>query len=440
MVSIIKNGITSGEKTALIRRAMSGDADAFEDLYRMYTSDILYHCRGMLNNKSDVEDAAQEVVLRLFRSIRNLKSPYAFYAYLYRTVRNTCSTFNTKDKSAMQTDIDDLEIELQPIAEERSEAPQDAIEDLSEQEEIARFIATLPEKQRTAIYLHYYKGMSYKEVGKIMNITVATVGTNIMRGKSKLKKMLEKNQSLNALIFGAIDHDVSKLVNDVRPEQFFRVCDEKIVKAVSLAKAPVSHATSAATHSVHTAHTAHTAHVAHVGTIASGVTAKAVAIVVTVSAVATSGAVVGSQVLHREALSDRPAVVSELAPEGAPNAASEGTPQDAETALPGVETELPDTETVPLVPFTPYAEIVMVSDGVSAGQNQPTDAELKLAGGEALAWRITDAEGRERLSGAGQTLADEFKTLAPGEYTLIWDVSDGAGAYAEVQRTFIIVE
>ena len=99
--------MTSNDRalTRLIRRAMKGDRKAFESLYLRYLKEVIFQARKLLDRKEDAEDAAQEIVLALYRNIKTLSSPFAFHAYLYRTIYTTCVNRN------MQCGGKDLQLE-----------------------------------------------------------------------------------------------------------------------------------------------------------------------------------------------------------------------------------------------------------------------------------------------------------------------------------------
>ncbi len=164
---------------------MQGDETAFEQLLSVYAKSILFRVRNMIQDPGDAEDAAQRIAIEVWKSIHTLKSPYAFSAWLKRICINVCSQVN--DRRGRQTERVRPIDEADRFEEERSEyLPH---EDLERQEASARmyaYIQRLPQSQRTALLLHYYDGMSFKEIAKALGSAQSTVASNAMKGRRNL--------------------------------------------------------------------------------------------------------------------------------------------------------------------------------------------------------------------------------------------------------------
>jgi len=186
--------ISSSELSALIRRAMRGDTQAFEQLITAFSEDIVYNLRLSLDkhNRGEAEDAAQEVVLILYRNIGRLKSPHAFYSYPRTVIYNMARRYNQKEGRALFEDIDEYE-QTGRLRADSNEQPEEEFERGQAALRVAACLEKLPQKQHEALFLHYYRDLSYGEIAERLGVSINTVGSNISKGKKTLKKLLEQS-------------------------------------------------------------------------------------------------------------------------------------------------------------------------------------------------------------------------------------------------------
>lgn len=186
----------------LVKKAMRGNSRAFEQLIEQFSSNILYMASQQLNDSSEAEDAAQDVVFALCRGVTRLKSPHAFYAYLKQTVYNICKEYNRKQKQRDTEDIDDFvkrqtkqlpnNLVSNDEAEKTIQLGASDVDASSQEGKMARCLQQLPQRQRQTLYLYYYQGFSYKEIAKLQGISVNTVGVNVSNAKVALRKLMEQ--------------------------------------------------------------------------------------------------------------------------------------------------------------------------------------------------------------------------------------------------------
>lgn len=186
-----KQKMTKKEWTKLLRAAISGDEAAFESVYRL-KANVIFSCASKLvYGRDGVEDAVQEIVIRMYKNIRQLRSPEAFNVWLYRIIINTCHSFNLQNKNDT-ADIDDV----QYLEEDKVEyLPTASLEQADQSQRIAEAIERLPERQRIALTMYYYDEMSYKEIAQVLDITTSGVAGNILKAKKALKSELSESVS-----------------------------------------------------------------------------------------------------------------------------------------------------------------------------------------------------------------------------------------------------
>ena len=219
------------EHRDLVIKAIQGDTDAFERLYRQYTKSILYHAHRFISDKTEAEDAAQEAVIEMYRNISTLKDPDAFLPWMYRLTKFVCLKHVRKLKTGMghygMSDIDEY---AEALADESGESdPSELIVEGEKVEVIRGIIEKLPEKQRETLILYYYEGLNYREIAAALDSKPSTVSTNIMKAKKKIAKEL----NLESFIAMAITADVGASLAGINIPAFQAACSLGVAKTAA---------------------------------------------------------------------------------------------------------------------------------------------------------------------------------------------------------------
>ncbi len=158
---------------ALVERARGGDGDAFGALVCRYQGLVIARAYGVLQDRGEAEDAAQEAFLRAFRSLRQLREPAAFAPWLLQTVLNVARRAASKRGR-------------QPAALLDSDAPDRRVP----HPEVIEAVAALPEGYRQVIHLHYSQGRSCEEIARLLGLQIGSVTSRLTRARQMLRRML----------------------------------------------------------------------------------------------------------------------------------------------------------------------------------------------------------------------------------------------------------
>jgi RNA polymerase sigma-70 factor (ECF subfamily) len=173
------------DETALLARVAAGDGQAFRGLVDRHLTTVLAIARRMLKDDAEAEDVAQEAMLRLWRNAAGLElGPGGARPWLRRVVSNLCID---RVRARRNTTL----VESVP---EQSE-PAGQVRHLAERELEVRVDAALkalPERQRLALTLFHYEGMSQIEVGEVLGISDEAVESLLARGRRTLKGALRE--------------------------------------------------------------------------------------------------------------------------------------------------------------------------------------------------------------------------------------------------------
>ena len=187
----------------LVQRAVAGDPSAFELLVIKYQRRIQRLIGRMVRDVDLVEDIAQETFIRAYRALHQFRGDAQFYTWLYRIAVNTAKKFlldmkrdPTVSENAFRSNDDDDEtswVKHEPIADETPETVLAAKEIAAA---VNAALMALTNDLQQALTLREIEGMSYEEIGEVMNCPIGTVRSRIFRAReaisSKVKPMLEK--------------------------------------------------------------------------------------------------------------------------------------------------------------------------------------------------------------------------------------------------------
>lgn len=137
----------------------------------------------------DAEDLAQEIVIKIYKNLRNIESIYNIESYIWRIAHNTLANYyRSKSKSFVGVNIDDLvgKIKCEKTNLEENHIKNESINKLKEK------IAYLSKLQRQIVILYYYEGKKQEEISQLLDIPKGTVKWHLFDAKKELKKGMEK--------------------------------------------------------------------------------------------------------------------------------------------------------------------------------------------------------------------------------------------------------
>src|SRR5438874_3145200 len=168
-----------------------GDTGAFEQLIERHQPLVVGTVARMLGSNSDVEDLAQQVFLRVWRSAGRYVPRAKFTTWLLKITRNL--VFNEMRRTKRQAHVP-MQIEPQgddlPIKDESVQSPAESLLEHELQQAIEGAILQLPETQRMALILRRYEGRSYEEIGEILDLSVPAVKSVLFRARTELRARL----------------------------------------------------------------------------------------------------------------------------------------------------------------------------------------------------------------------------------------------------------
>lgn len=173
----------------LVEKCQQGDKQAFNRLVMQYQH-LVYNFLYRLGPRSqNVEDLAQEVFIKVFRSIRKLKDTGQFKSWLHKiAVRVYIDDQRHRKRLQEHVITDEQVLGAQP---DPNATPAQSIEQQELQQALQDAINRLPEEFKLAIVLREIQELSYDQIANALQCSIGTVRSRIFRGRQLLRSMLE---------------------------------------------------------------------------------------------------------------------------------------------------------------------------------------------------------------------------------------------------------
>jgi RNA polymerase sigma-70 factor (ECF subfamily) len=183
------------DESELVNELQAGSETAFDWLVTHYHGPVYNLILGMLGDTSDSADASQEVFLKAFKGIRSFRRGSSLKTWLYRIAIREALNHRRWFKRHLQKNISiDAEPDegCAPIEiEDLGATPFDQLAAHEVQSAVQGALQQVPDVFRSAVILRDLEGLSYEEVAEVLDCSVGTVKSRILRGRRALKEILE---------------------------------------------------------------------------------------------------------------------------------------------------------------------------------------------------------------------------------------------------------
>ena len=181
----------------LVRAFQNGSTSAFDSLVVKYKDRIFSLCYSFLKDYEESNDCAQEVFIKVYRSLNGFRFKSALSTWLYRVTVNNCKNrlrskeFKRRKFMVRSDDNPGALTENGPKEfESEEQSPAHVLENKEKLRHVREAIESLPFKLRTIIILRDIQGLAYDEIAKISRIEHGTVKSRISRARAALREKL----------------------------------------------------------------------------------------------------------------------------------------------------------------------------------------------------------------------------------------------------------
>ncbi len=186
---------------ALVRRCVSGDAVAWQEIVQQYHRRIYNICYRFSGSADDASDLTQEVFIKMYRTLSTFDTTRAsFMTWVTTVTRNLLVDHFRKGKYDRVTDSLDATsgnqedgLTIAEQLEDRAASPEARVRSQETQKLVHEALRRLSPELREAVILRDLQDLDYKDIAKVLNVPEGTVKSRINRGRTELARLLQRN-------------------------------------------------------------------------------------------------------------------------------------------------------------------------------------------------------------------------------------------------------
>jgi RNA polymerase sigma-70 factor (ECF subfamily) len=188
--------MTERSDVELMLALKAGDEEAFSVLVNRHRNSIVNLTYRYLGNRSDAEDLAQEVFLKVYKARKRYEPQAKFTTWLYRVAVNASlnEVRNRKNRpthGAVALAGADNDAFVPSLADPDSALPAEEVERSELREKVREAVDELPDRQRMALLLNKFHGLSYEELAATMEMTIPAIKSLLVRARENVRDRIE---------------------------------------------------------------------------------------------------------------------------------------------------------------------------------------------------------------------------------------------------------
>ena len=187
------NDNSSTDDKSLVRAAQKGDMVAFEELVARHRDKIYARAYSMMRNEEEAIDLSQEAWVKAWQRLKQFQGESSFGTWMTRIVINLCLDQLRRHKRQRAESIEAMDEESGGVERQMPVVtvnPTERLERVELRQRIDQALGQLSEAHRTALVLHEFEGMEYKEIAKTMECSIGTVMSRLFYARRKMAVLL----------------------------------------------------------------------------------------------------------------------------------------------------------------------------------------------------------------------------------------------------------
>lgn len=192
----------SAEESLFVHRLKANDDAAYDELVRVYHTQIFHVAFRMLGDPGDAADVVQEIFLKVFRNINGFKGESALKTWIFRIalseILNRLRWWKRRHRQSTVSLDDDHEGNGKGYyVSDARPTPEEALEHREQELAIQGALAKLSSDHRSIVILRDIEGFSYGEIADVLGISIGTVKSRLARARADLKQTLIRYLSVH---------------------------------------------------------------------------------------------------------------------------------------------------------------------------------------------------------------------------------------------------
>jgi RNA polymerase sigma-70 factor (ECF subfamily) len=179
----------------LIAEFQKGKQSSFEELIQRYSNKVFSLASRLTRNTEDAEEVLQDVFVTVFRKIAGFEGKSSFSSWLYRVTVNAAFMKLRKRRQDPSVSLDEIltHVSIVPALKSHENSHVDSVSIRHQMREaLEQAISKLPDEYRPVFILRDIDGLTSREVGKILDLTVPAVKSRLHRSRLMLRRKLQK--------------------------------------------------------------------------------------------------------------------------------------------------------------------------------------------------------------------------------------------------------
>ena len=177
-------------QASLVKRAQSGDEQAFATLFQQHKNRVYSVCLLMTKDVAEAEDLTQEAFLQVFRTVSSFRGDAAFSTWLYRVAVNTVLMKLRRRKSPPTVSLDEPLNSESPSLHRDFGKNDPALCGVVDRIALCRALEDLPEGCRTIFALHEVQGYQHHEIAELLDCSIGNSKSQLHKAKLKMRALL----------------------------------------------------------------------------------------------------------------------------------------------------------------------------------------------------------------------------------------------------------
>lgn len=189
-----------------VRLAQRGDAPAMERILADVQDMVYYNCLRMLRKEQSAQDAAQDVLITVYRKIGTLSDPTAYFGWVKRITANHCKNLLCKvNREFLLSETEDGEDPFASFTDtDEQRIPDKALDNAESRRMVNEIVDALPDEQRMCVMLYYYDEMKTHEIADALSVSEGTVKSRLNYARKRIRMSVDALAQQGVKLYGGM--------------------------------------------------------------------------------------------------------------------------------------------------------------------------------------------------------------------------------------------